>query len=237
MSIFLKQVFIGLPKTVGNKGATNPMEREWTSAIFKEPVQGSVWMGKTGLAGDGQWDLEHHGGPEKAVFAYGFENYSYWQKELGISEITSGAMGENLVMEPITEDTISIGDTFQIGGAVIQVSQPRQPCWKPARRFKVKNLALLLQTTGRTGWYFRVLQEGFVEEGQTFTLVDRPSPQWTIRKCNQVIHAKPQDFEEIRELSQCEFLAPGMRATLAKRVELKETPDIRSRVFGPNELE
>ena len=235
MSILLKQVFVGLPKTVGYKGAKNPMEREWTSAIFKDPVQGPVWVGKTGLTGDGQWDLEHHGGPEKAVFAYAFENYAYWQKDLGISEITSGAMGENLVMEKITEETISIGDTFQIGEAVVQVSQPRQPCWKPARRFKVKNLALLLQNTGRTGWYFRVLTEGIVEEGQTFTLVDRSYPQWTILKCNQVIHAKQQNFEEIRELSQCELLAPSMRATLAKRVEMLETPDIRSRVFGPNE--
>ncbi|MEH7482231.1 MOSC domain-containing protein [Neobacillus drentensis] len=235
MSIFLKQVFIGLPKTVGNKQAKNPMEREWTSAIFKEPVQGPIWVGKTGLTGDGQWDLEHHGGPEKAVFAYGFENYTHWQKELGISEITSGAMGENLVMEQINEEEISIGDTFQIGGAVVQVSQPRQPCWKPARRFKVKNLALLLQNTGRTGWYFRVLTEGFVEEGQTFTLVDRPYPQWTIQKCNQIIHAKKQNMVEMRELSQCELLAPGMRTTLEKRIEMMETPDIRNRVFGPNE--
>lgn len=235
MSILLKQIFAGLPKTVGLKEAKNPMDREWTSAIFKEPVSGPAWVGKTGLTGDGQWDLEHHGGPEKAVFAYGYENYTYWQKELGISEITSGGMGENFVMDQITEDMVSIGDTFQIGEAVVQVSQPRQPCWKPARRFKVKTLALLLQNTGRTGWYFRVLTEGNVEARQAFTLVDRPHPEWTIQKCNQVIHAKKQNFEEIRQLAQCELLAPGMRATLAKRVEMMETPDIRSRVFGPND--
>jgi MOSC domain-containing protein YiiM len=235
MSISLRQIFVGLPKTVGIKEARNPMDREWTSAIFKEPVQGPVWVGKTGLSGDGQWDSEHHGGPEKAVFAYAYENYTYWQKELEISEITSGAMGENLVMEHLTEDMISIGDTYQIGEAVLQVSQPRQPCWKPARRFKVKSLALLIQNTGRTGWYFRVLKEGFIEEGQTFSLVERPFPQWTIQKCNQVIHAKQQNFEEVRELSQCKLLAPSMRTTLAKRVEMLETPDIRSRIFGPNE--
>jgi MOSC domain-containing protein YiiM len=235
MCSLLKQVFAGMPKTVGQKKAKNPMDREWTSAIFKEPVSGPVWVGKTGLTGDGQWDLEHHGGPEKAVFAYGYENYTYWQKELGISEITSGGMGENFVMDQITEDMVSIGDTFQIGEAVVQVSQPRQPCWKPARRFKVKSLALLVQNTGRTGWYLRVVTEGNVEAGQVFTLIDRPYPQWTIQKCNLIIHAKKQNFEDIRELSQCELLAPGMRATLAKRVEMMETPDIRSRVFGPND--
>lgn len=231
----MKKVFVGLPKTVGNNEAVRPMDREWTSAIFKEPVQGPVWVGKTGLTGDGQGDLEHHGGPEKAVFAYAFENYTYWQKELGFSQISTGGMGENFVMEHVSEEEVSIGDTLQIGEAVVQVSQPRQPCWKPARRFKVKNLALLLQNTGRTGWYFRVLKEGFVEEGHTITLVDRPYPQWTIQKCNEIIHAKKQNFEEMRELAQCELLAPGMRTTLETRIEKRETPDIQRRVFGPNE--
>ncbi|MFZ7942926.1 MOSC domain-containing protein [Neobacillus sp. 19] len=236
MEITLNKVFVGLPKTIGSKEAANPMDREWTSAIFKEPVDEAIWVGKTGLTGDGQGDLKHHGGPEKAVFAYSLENYSYWQKELGNSEIGAGGMGENLVMEGLDEGAISIGDTFQIGEAVIQVSQPRQPCWKPARRFKVKNLALLLQNTGKTGWYFRVVEEGNVESGQTFTLLDRPFPQWTIKRCNQIIHAKPLDFSEMRELAQCQLLAPGMRETLAKRIEKQNSsPDIRDRVFGPNE--
>lgn len=236
MDILLKKVFVGMPKTVGIKGAASPMEHEWTSAIFKEPVLGPVWVGKTKLTGDGQFDLEHHGGPEKAVFAYAFENYTYWQKELGKPQITSGGMGENFVIENGNEETISIGDTFQIGEAIVQVSQPRQPCWKPARRFQVKTLALLIQNTGRTGWYYRVLKEGYVEEGQNFTLIDRPYPQWTIAKCNQIIHAKQQNFTDLHALAQCELLAPGLRATLEKRIEKEErTIDIRSRVFGPNE--
>ncbi|CRK82083.1 MOSC domain-containing protein [Neobacillus massiliamazoniensis] len=235
MHILLKKVFVGMPKTVGNKEATNPMEREWTSAIFKEPIEGPIWVGKTGLTGDGQADREHHGGPEKAVFAYPFANYTYWQKELGFDQISSGGMGENFVMNNIIEETISIGDTFQIGEAIVQVAQPRLPCWKPARRFRVKNLALLLQNTGKTGWYYRVLQEGFVEEGQTFTLVERPFLQWTVERCNQIIHSKNQDFEAMQELSECELLAPKFRETLMKRLEKRETPDIRNRVFGPNE--
>lgn len=237
MNTILNKVFVGLPKTIGSKEAANPMEREWTSAIFKEPVEGPIWVGKTGLTGDGVADLEHHGGPEKAVFAYSIENYTYWRNELDISDISAGGMGENLVMEHATEETVSIGDTFQIGEAIIQVSQPRQPCWKPARRFKIKNLALLLQNTGKTGWYFRVLQEGYIEEGQTFTILDRPYPHWTIQKCNQILHGKQQNFIEMQELAGCELLAPGMRDTLAKRIEKRNSgaPDIRNRVFGPNE--
>jgi len=235
LAILLKNIFAGLPKTVGDRNASNSMDREWTSAIFKEPVEGPVWVGKTGITGDGQADLKHHGGPEKAVFAYPYCHYTYWNNELGFSQITPGGMGENFLIEPIWEDTVSIGDTFQIGGAVVQVSQPRQPCWKPARRFKIKNLALLLQNTGRTGWYFRVLQEGFVEVGQTLSLVDRPCPEWTIVKCNQIIHGVQLDLEAMRSLAECQLLAPGLRETLEKRIAKREVPDIRNRVFGPNE--
>jgi MOSC domain-containing protein YiiM len=235
MDMLLNKVFIGKSTTIGEKETANLMEREWTSAIFKVPVLGPVWVGTTHLTGDSQADLEHHGGLEKAVFAYPVTNYTYWQKELGFSGISSGGMGENFLMENATEEMISIGDTFQIGEAVVQVSQPRQPCWKPARRFKIKNLALLIQNTGRTGWYFRVLKEGFVEEGQIFTLLERPYPHWTIQKCNHIIHAKQQNKEEMRELVQCELLAPSLRNTMEKRMEIGESPDIRNRVFGPNE--
>ncbi|MED3563799.1 MOSC domain-containing protein [Bacillus xiapuensis] len=236
MDFLLKKIFVGMPKTVGEKDASSPMDREWTSAIFKEPVQGPVWVGKTKLTGDGQFDQEHHGGPEKAVFAYSIENYAYWQNELGYPQISPGGMGENFLLENGTEETVSIGDIFKIGESIVQVSQPRQPCWKPARRFRVKTLALLLQNTGRTGWYFRVLKEGLVEEGQTFTLIERPYPQWTISRCNEIIHAKQQNFSDLRELAQCELLAPGLRTTLEKRVDAQlSTVDIRSRVYGPNE--
>lgn len=235
MEILLNKVFAGMPKTVGNNEASSLMDREWTSAIFKKQVEGPVWVGQTGLAGDGQADRENHGGPEKAVFAYALDHYAYWQKERGISEISAGGMGENFSMAQVSEGLIAIGDTYQIGEAIVQVSQPRQPCWKPARRYRVKNLALLIQNTGRTGWYFRVLQEGSVEAGQAFVLVDRPYPQWTIQKVNEILHSKQPDYDDIEKLTQCELLAPKMINTLAKRLNKRELPDIRDRVYGPNE--
>lgn len=235
MAYYLKRIYIGMPQTFGNKDAVNPMEREWTSAIFKEPVTGPIWLGKTNLVGDGQADLKHHGGPEKAVFAYPIEHYAYWQSELANQNIISGGMGENFLMENVTEEMISIGDTFQLGEALVQVSQPRQPCWKPARRFNIKKLALLLQNTGKTGWYFRVLKEGFVEEGQSFNLVDRPYPYWTIEKCNQIMHHERDNLVKARELANCELLAINWKTTLKNRVEKGEISDIRNRVFGPNE--
>ena len=234
MAILLTKIFAGFPKTVGEKDAENPMDREWTSAIFKEPVHGPVWVGESGLSGDGQADQKNHGGPEKAVFGYSVDNYTDWQNELGNSGLTSGAMGENFALANIAEDQICIGDTYQIGEAMVQVSQPRQPCWKPARRFKIKNLALSIQNTGRTGWYFRVVKEGMVEEGQVFKLLHRPYPQWTIERCNQIIHAQAPNFAEMKELALCELLAPILRDKLTVRVEKQEAPNIQKRVFGPN---
>ncbi|MBM7650866.1 MOSC domain-containing protein [Neobacillus cucumis] len=230
----LQKVYAGLPKTVGIKNAKQAMDREWTSAIFKEPVTDAVWVGKTGLTGDEQFDQKNHGGPEKAVFAYSSEHYTYWQTDHNITNISIGGMGENFVLENMNEDEVAIGDIYQIGEAIVQVSQPRQPCWKPARRFKTKNLALLIQNTGRTGWYFRVLKEGSVKAGEAFTLLQRPYPQWTIGKCNEIMHGQKQDFEQLKELAACEFLAPSLQDTLQRRVEKQETPDIQNRVFGPN---
>lgn len=235
VDIILKKVFVGLPQKVGIINAEKPMEREWVSGIFKQPIEGPISLSNIGLCGDGQADTENHGGPEKAVFVYPLEHYEYWQKELNTTDIGPGAMGENFLLGNTSEEMVSIGDIFQIGDAVVQVSQPRQPCWKPARRFRIKNLALLIQSSGRTGWYFRVLKEGNIEEGQGFTLIERPYPNWTIAKCNEIMHGTSPNLEQLRGLSQCELLAQNWRNTLNKRIELGEALDIRKRVIGPNE--
>lgn len=234
MKILLSKIFVGLPKLIGTKNAEHPMDREWETAIFKKAVSEPVWVGKLTLDGDGQADLKHHGGAEKAVFSYPAEHYQYWHKEHGLSDMLAGGMGENFSTEHMTEQDISIGDTFEIGGAVIQVSQPRQPCWKPARRFRQKNLALLIQDTGRTGWYYRVLQEGMVEEGQTFKLIERPSPKWTIEACNHVMHVEKDNMKRAAELAACEYLAINWQTTLLNRVEKDEHPVLSKRVYGPN---
>lgn len=224
-----------MPKTIGKKAARHPMDREWTSGIFKERNTKPTWLGKTKLAGDGQADLKHHGGLEKAVFAYPSEHYLFWQNELNFTNIMDGGMGENFLLENQLEDQVAIGDTYRIGKAIIQVSQPRQPCWKPARRFKVKNLALLLQNTGRTGWYFRVLQEGYIQEGDVLRILDRPFPEWTIEKCNGIMHMKNKNMDEAKALSACELLSENWRMTLHDRVEKGIIPNMNKRVIGPNE--
>lgn len=232
--IVAQAIFTGKPEILGSSDAKNPMDREWRTSIFKHQTDGPVFLGKINLAGDEQADLKHHGGPEKAVFAYPSEHYAMWQKEFGNIDIRPGGMGENFSVTHLLEKDVAIGDIFEIGEAVIQVSQPRQPCWKPARRFRTKDFAWMMQSTGRTGWYFRVLQEGHVEAGQSIRLIERLHPEWTVAECNRIMHIDRGNFEEAARLADLKELAVNWRNTLAKRVASRQLEDITNRLYGPN---
>lgn len=229
---FIKQLRKGKVKKIGVKDAKEPFEREWESAIFKQPTHHKLWLTETGLSGDEVADTKVHGGPEKALFAYPVKHYNYWQKDLQLG-IGAGAFGENLVVEGADEFITCLGDTYRLGEAIIQVSQPRQPCWKPARRFQVMDFALRIQQTGKTGWYFRVLQEGHVESGITMELIDRPYPEWTIAECNVVMHEKKDDLQLTASLLACDALAKNWQRTFRRRLEGTES-NIAKRIYGPN---
>lgn len=230
----IDQIRVGKPQTLGRKDAQHPMDREWTTGIVKHAVKGRIWAGKTNLQGDGQGDRKNHGGEEKAIFAYPVFHYVYWQKKLQRKDFTIGAFGENLAVSHMIEADLCIGDVFQIGDSLVQVSQPRRPCWRPARRWKIKDLSIQIQQQGLTGWYFRVLQEGWIQAGNILRLNERPFPQWTVARCNDVMHHRKEDLELASRLASCELLAPSWRRSLNKRVR-GEKSDIRSRVIGPNE--
>ncbi|SHF81991.1 MOSC domain-containing protein [Ornithinibacillus halophilus] len=223
----------GKVKRVGDPNATKPMEKQWESGMFKKEVNGSIWLGKTGLQGDEVADKKNHGGPEKAVFTYPIRHYDYWRKDLELETIGIGAHGENFAVHHMDESNVCIGDSYQVGEAIIQVSQPRQPCWKPARRFGVMDFALRIQKSGRTGWYFRVLKEGNVTAGDTIELMERPYPQWTIDACNDVMHVQKDNLRLAGDLASCELLAENWKNTLNKRIRGKQS-NIEKRVFGPN---
>jgi MOSC domain-containing protein YiiM len=183
----IEQILIGSPQTFGEKEAVHPMEREWKSGIVKHPVKGKIWVSKTNLRGDGQADLKQHGGT-KSDLCLSCHPLCLMSKKLKIPDFTIGAYGENLALRNQTESDVCIGDMFQIGEAKVQISQPRQPCWKPARRWKVKDLAIQLQQQGMTGWYLRVLKEGEIQAGDPLHLLERPFPQWAVATCNDVMH-------------------------------------------------
>ncbi len=223
---------VGLPRDMGTHGASAPLERPWTSAIFKDPVTGPVWLSATGLAGDGQADRKVHGGPEKAVLAYPRSHYDFWRERLARDDIGPGAFGENWVFSHGTEADICIGDVLRVGQARVQVSQPRQPCWKPARRWERRDLALLLQQTGRTGWYYRVLEEGLVQAGDTLELMERPCPAFTVAFANHAMHGHAP--EAAAALAECPLLTANWRDSLRRRSQGNRGND-RPRLLGPNE--
>ncbi|WP_284141353.1 MOSC domain-containing protein [Virgibacillus sp. LDC-1] len=230
---FVHKIFTGKVRSLGSEAATDRMERPWETGMFKEAEENQLWLGKTGLAGDEVADKKNHGGPEKAVFAYPIKHYAAWQQELNRTDIDLGAMGENLAVLEMDEFTVCIGDTYRFGDAIIQVSQPRRPCWKPARRFKLIDLALRIQNSGRTGWYFRVLEEGHVISGIDLELIDRPYPEWTIAACNEIMYVRKEELHLAYELSHCELLAENWRTSLNKRLNGKES-STKKRVYGPN---
>ncbi|WP_338452954.1 MOSC domain-containing protein [Niallia oryzisoli] len=230
---YIEKIFSGKVKKLGNPHAVNAMDKLWESGIFKEKIDEKIWLSRTGLLGDEVADTKNHGGAEKALFAYTVEHYDEWRKDQALETIGMGSMGENLAVRYMDENTVCIGDTYQYGDAIIQVSQPRQPCWKPARRFRLIDFALRIQRSGRTGWYFRVLKEAFVQDQVELELLERPYPQWTIAKCNEVMHVKKDEIKLAEELASCELLAMSWKETLHKRAG-GENSSIDKRVYGPN---
>jgi MOSC domain-containing protein YiiM len=137
-----------------------------------------------------------------------------------LPELPYGAFGENFTIGGIHEAQISLGDEFAIGTAVIQVSQPRQPCWKLARRWKMRHLPGLVVENGRTGWYFRVLRPGIVSPGDDFRLLARPCPAWTISRANQVYYHHKHDAAAAAELAAVPWLSASWRDPLESRANL-----------------
>ena len=209
---------IGVPRTFGDVDAFNPMLKEWTSGILKEPVVGPVFLGRVNLVGDRQADHENHGGPDKAVNAYPGEHYSHWQATLGIESMPHGAFGENFTTSGLLEGNVCIGDVFQVGEALVQISQPRQPCRKLARRWQVKDLAAQVQETGRTGWYFRVLREGVVEAGMSFSRVEQAEAKWSVTEANAVMFHRKDDLAAASSLASHPALSESWRQSLLQRV-------------------
>ena len=202
---------VGLPRLMDAHG------QPWTTGTFKDPVSGKVALRKDGLAGDGQADLVNHGGLDKAVLVYSAEHAERWHRELFPEGLAAGAFGENFTVQCLTEASVCLGDVFQVGSARVQVSQPRQPCWKQARRYAMNDLVVRIVRTGRTGWYLRVLTEGHVEAGDVMTLLERPYPEWTIERANQVMHVAKTNRELSLELADCPALAQSWVTSLRKR--------------------
>lgn len=227
-SATILSIQVGKPK-VASAGQSN--DKTWTTGFQKRPVAGPIRLGHLNLDGDGQADWKHHGGPDKAVCVYPASHYLHWQDELGI-ELTAGAFGENATVSELTESSVYIGDVWQIGDARVQVSQPRQPCWKLSRWWNIEDLAVRVQQTGRTGWYLRVLEEGDVESGTPITLIDRPDADWTIAAANDLMHRDKTNIAAAEALGSLPELSASWRATLTRRCQRQTEPSPERRLFN-----
>ena len=220
----LHSIQIGPVQSYGREDAPDAHDKPWTSGFFKFPVSAPVHVSTTGLAGDGQADLKHHGGVDKAVLAYSFDHYPAWRRTLQNPDFPTGAFGENLTISGLDEDSVFIGDVFQIGPVIVELSQPRQPCWKLARRWRNNELVAMVIANGRTGWYYRVLQEGPIEPGLGVTLLCRPNPDWSVLRANRILHHHKCDLELILRLAAVPKLASSWVKELLERADRLRAP-------------
>lgn len=208
----------GRATTYDHAGAADGKNRSWTTAFFKSLVEGSVRVGELGIAGDEQADRKNHGGLDKAVLAYSAEHYAHWREHLSLAEMPHGGFGENLTIAGSEESTVCIGDRWQAGDVVFEVSQPRQPCWKMARRWQIVDLPKQVIQNGRSGWYLRVLEGGELSAGTAMELLSRPRPTWTVARVSRLLYHEPDNVAGMEELANLPELSRAWREELLERI-------------------
>jgi MOSC domain-containing protein YiiM len=207
--MIVESLNVGLPRKEIFHG------KEVRTGICKNPVSEPQYLEKLGFKGNGVADLKHHGGPDKAVCVYSLEHYPYWEKVLGI-KLFPAAFGENLSVSNLHEDYICIGDVFQLGTAVVQVSQPRQPCRTLAARYGRNDMIKLVVESGRTGFYFRVMEEGTVEKGDTLILRERDAHNITISFASRIYHHDRINYEGIEKVLAVPALSASWQQSFQK---------------------
>ena len=206
---------IGLPKEVIYGG------KVIHTGINKKQVKEPVYLSFVKFNGDGQADLVHHGGVDKAVCVYTGDHYPYWEKELN-QDLVYGAFGENITVSGMSEEDVCIGDTFELGQAIVQVTQPRQPCFKLAKKYNIPKLPLYFQETGYTGFYFRVLKEGWVSSVDTLKRLQSDPKGVSVAFANRIMHKEKQNIEGVKRILEVNALSNSWRKSFEKRISGEE---------------
>ena len=201
----LISVNVGLPRDIEWRGKTVH------TGIWKAPVQGRCRVGRLNLDGDGQGDLHGHGGEQRAVLVYQTGSYRYWEERLGRSGLVHGQFGENFTVEGLADDEVCIGDRYRIGSAVFEVSQPRTTCYRVGIRMDEPRMAALLTSSGRPGFYFRVLEEGEVAAGDAIDLVSNGQERMSVAVVNGLLYSKNHPRDLLERVLKIPALSPGWR--------------------------
>ena len=208
----LLSVNVSLPAEVLYRG------KKITTGIFKKPVNGRVMLRSMNLDGDGQADLTSHGGIHKAAYVYSIENYDFWKKELGRTDFAFGQFGENFTVEGMPEDEIHVGDVFRVGGALVEVTQPRVPCYKLGIRMGLSQFVKMFLASCRVGFYLRVLEEGEVGAGDVFNRVRTDPERMTVREICHLLYFDPENLRGANKALRIRALSPGWQQSFVERL-------------------
>ncbi len=203
----LLSVNVGLPRNIQWKGRTV------RTGIWKDPVAGRCRVGRLNLEGDGQGDLAGHGGEQRAVFVYQIESYRYWQEQLQRSDLVHGQFGENFTIEGLPDDVVCIGDRYRIGSALFEVTQPRVTCYRVGIRMNEPRMPALLTSSGRPGFYFRVLEPGEVGAGDDIVKVGEAKERMTVAEINALLYSPDHARDRLQRALRIEALSPGWRSS------------------------
>ncbi|GAB1450169.1 MOSC domain-containing protein [Draconibacterium sp.] len=201
---------IGEPKTINWNG------KEVTTGIFKYPVTQPIFLGSEDVENDHVIDRRYHGGVDKACYLYSADHYKYWQTLYPDLELPWGIFGENLTVEGLHEADVNIGDVFRIGEAVVQATQPRQPCFKLEFRFNDNQIVRKFIDSGFAGVYVRVIEKGHVKLGDSMELIERKK-SLTIHKIYELIYTDKVQKEAVEQAVNDPFIAASCRRDLLKR--------------------
>lgn len=204
----LLSVNVGRPRDIEWKGRTVH------TGIWKEPVRGRCRVGRLNLEGDGQGDALGHGGEQRAVFVYQVESYRYWQERLNRTGFVHGQFGENFTIDGLSDDAVCIGDRYRIGSALFEVTQPRVTCYRVGIRMEEPRMAALLTSSGRPGFYFRVLREGEVGAGDEIVKVGDAKERMTVAEINALLYSPKHPRDLLERAVRIEALSPGWRRSL-----------------------
>src|SRR5271155_4344228 len=204
----LLSVNVGLPRDVVWK------ERTVHTGVWKNPVTGRCRVGRLNLEGDGQGDLAGHGGEHRAVFVYQIESYRYWQSQLGRTNFTYGEFGENFTVEGLPDDEVCIGDRYRVGSALFEVTQPRVPCSRVGIRMNEPQMAALLVSHGRPGFYFRVLEEGEVGAGDDIERVMQGPEGITVAEADALLYKPGHPVDQLERAVHIPALSTGWRGSV-----------------------
>ncbi|CAG0986728.1 Protein YiiM [Flavobacteriales bacterium] len=206
-------VNISKPQTITVNG------KEEQTGYFKNPVK-RIYLGKTDVKDDSVTDREHHGGEDKACYLYGFNHYEFWKSKYPQTTFNFGMFGENITVEYIDESTLRIGDTFEIGKAIIQITQPRQPCYKMGIKFNNQKVVNEFRLSNFPGIYVRVLKEGEVKTNDELKLIERDNTSPTVLEVYRLIYESKPNQEKLYQLVENKFIADSLKKYIVKKYSL-----------------